>query len=204
MKNILQIIVNAGLTITDEQKAAIEAGVKENYRTVSDYEKQTRKVDTLTQERDNWKTQYDTAKETLDGFEGKDFDAITRERDDWKKKAETADADWKKKLEDSEKQYAAQLEERDFSDALAKAMDGEKFTSEFAKKGIMDMIRSKGFKREGDKILGLDDYMKELRESQKDAFAAAEPAKKPPIFTTPTSKGENTGNEGPATVPKVW
>ena len=204
MKNILQIIADAGLTITDEQKAAIEAGVKENYRTVSDYEKQSRKVDTLTQERDNWKTQYDTAKETLDGFEGKDFDAITRERDDWKKKAETAEADWKKKLEDSEKQYAAQLEERDFTDALTKAMEGEKFTSEFAKKGIMDMIRNKGFKRDGDKILGLDDYMKELRESQKDAFAAAEPTKKPPIFTAPTNKGEGAGNEGPATVPKVW
>ena len=31
------------------------------------------------------------------------------------------------------------------------------------------MIKDKGLKREGEKILGLDDYMKELKESQKDA-----------------------------------
>lgn len=188
MKNILQIIADAKLEATDEQKAAIEAAVKENYRTVSDYEKQTRKVETLTQERDNYKKQYDTAKATLDGFEGKDFDAITKERDEWKTKAENSEKDWKKKFEDSEKEYVAKIEERDFNDALTKALSGEKFTSDFAKTGIIDMIKKKGLKREGEKILGLDDYMKELRESQKDAFASE--GKEPPIFTVPTSRGE--------------
>ena len=71
MKNIIQIIKDAGLEITDEQKKTIEDAVKENYKSVSDYDKQTRKVETLTQERDKFKTQYETAKETLDGFEGK-------------------------------------------------------------------------------------------------------------------------------------
>ena len=56
MKNIIQIIKDAGLEITDEQKKTIEDAVKENYKSVSDYEKQTRKVETLTQERDNFKT----------------------------------------------------------------------------------------------------------------------------------------------------
>lgn len=201
MKNILQIIADAKLEATDEQKAAIEAAVKENYRTVSDYEKQTRKVETLTQERDNYKKQYDTAKATLDGFEGKDFDAITKERDEWKTKAENSEKDWKKKFEDSEKEYVAKIEERDFNDALTKALSGEKFTSDFAKTGIIDMIKKKGLKREGEKILGLDDYMKELRESQKDAFASE--GKEPPIFTVPTSRGgtkEKTEAFKPSTV----
>lgn len=201
MKNILQILADAGLEVTDEQKATIETGVKENYKTLSDYEKQTRKVDTLTQERDNYKSQYDTAKATLDGFEGKDFDAITRDRDEWKTKAENAEKDWKKKLEDSEKEYTAKIEERDFNDALVKALAGEKFTSDFAKNGIISMIKEKGLKREGEKILGLDDYMKELRESQKDAFAAE--GKEPPTFTVPTSKGrteEKTEAFKPSTV----
>lgn len=201
MKNILQIIADAKLEATDEQKAAIEAAVKENYRTVSDYEKQTRKVETLTQERDNYKKQYDTAKATLDGFEGKDFDAITKERDEWKTKAENSEKDWKKKFEDSEKEYVAKIEERDFNDALTKALSGEKFTSDFAKTGIIDMIKKKGLKREGEKILGLDDYMKELRESQKDAFASE--GKEPPIFTVPTYRGgteEKTEAFKPSTV----
>ena len=95
MKNIIQIIKDASLEITDEQKKTIEDAVKENYKSVSDYDKQTRKVETLTQERDNFKTQYETAKETLDGFDGKDFDAITKERDEWKTKAENAEKEWK-------------------------------------------------------------------------------------------------------------
>ena len=191
MKNILQIIADAKLEATDEQKAAIEAAVKENYRTVSDYEKQTRKVETLTQERDNYKEQYDTAKATLDGFEGKDFDAITKERDEWKTKAEN-----------SEKEYAAKIEERDFNDVLTKALAGEKFTSDFAKTGIINMIKEKGLKREGEKILGLEDYMKELRDSQKDAFATTD-APTPPVFTVPTSKG-GTEKTPVYTPPTVW
>ena len=42
MKNIIQIIKDAGLEITDEQKKTIEDAVKENYKSVSDYDKQTR------------------------------------------------------------------------------------------------------------------------------------------------------------------
>ena len=88
MKNIIQILSDAGLEITDEQKKTIETGVNENYKTLAEFEKQGRKLDTVTQERDNIQTQYDTAKSTLEGFEGKDFDAITKERDEWKTKAE--------------------------------------------------------------------------------------------------------------------
>lgn len=73
-------------------------------------------------------------------------------------------------------------------DALVKALAGEKFTSEFAKTGIISMIKEKGLKREGEKILGLDDYMTELRESQKDAFAQTD-APAAPTFTVPTAKG---------------
>lgn len=198
----MQILADAGLEITDEQKATIEAGVKENYKTLSDYEKQTRKVDTLTQERDNYKEQYDTAKATLDGFEGKDFDAITKDRDEWKTKAENTEKEWKEKFENSEKEYAVKIEERDFNDVLTKALAGEKFTSDFAKTGIINMIKKKGLKREGEKILGLEDYMKELRDSQKDAFATTD-APTPPVFTVPTSKG-GTEKTPVYTLPTVW
>lgn len=190
MKNIMQIIADAGLEVTDEQKTAIENAVKENYKTIADYEKQTRKVETLTQESNNWKTQYDEAKKTLDGLDGKDFDAITRERDEWKTKAEKA-----------EKEYKQQIEERDFNDVLTKALSGEKFSSDFAKTGIINMIKEKGLKREGEKILGLDDYLTELKESQKDAFVAD--GKTPPVFTTPT-KGGNEPKAEPFAPATVW
>lgn len=177
--------------------------MNENYKTLAEFEKQGRKLDTVTQERDNIQTQYDTAKSTLEGFEGKDFDAITKERDEWKTKAETAEKEWQTKLANSEKDYAAKIEERDFNDALVKALAGEKFTSEFAKTGIISMIKEKGLKREGEKILGLDDYMNELRESKKDAFAPTD-APKVPTFTTPTNKGGGDGKTPVYTPPAVW
>ena len=203
MKNIIQMLADAGLEITEEQKKTIETSVNENYKTLAEFEKQGRKLDTVTQERDNIQTQYDTAKSTLEGFEGKDFDAITKERDEWKTKAETAEKEWQTKLANSEKDYAAKIEERDFNDALVKVLSGEKFTSEFAKTGIISMIKDKGLKREGEKILGLDDYMNELRESQKDAFASTD-SPKVPTFTTPTNKGGGDGKTPVYTPPAVW
>nr|DAP89672.1 MAG TPA: minor structural protein [Caudoviricetes sp.] len=203
MKNIIQILSDAGLEITDEQKKTIETSVNENYKTLAEFEKQGRKLDTVTQERDTYKSQYDTAKSTLEGFEGKDFDAITKERDEWKVKAESAENEWKTKLAESEKNYAAKIEERDFNDALVKALAGEKFTSEFAKTGIISMIKEKGLKREGEKILGLDDYMTELRESQKDAFAQTD-APAAPTFTVPTTKGGESSKTPVYTPPTVW
>ena len=68
MKNIIQILSDAGLEITDEQKKTIETSVNENYKTLAEFEKQGRKLDTVTQERDNIQTQYDTAKSTLEGI----------------------------------------------------------------------------------------------------------------------------------------
>ena len=203
MKNIIQILSDAGLEITDEQKKTIETSVNENYKTLADYEKQGRKLETITQERDTYKSQYDTAKTTLEGFEGKDFDAITKERDEWKVKAESAENEWKTKLAESEKDYAAKIEERDFNDALVKALAGEKFTSDFARTGIISMIKEKRLKREGEKILGLDDYMTELRESQKDAFAQTD-APAAPTFTVPTAKGGESSKAPVYTPPTVW
>lgn len=56
MKNILQILSDAGLEITDEQKNTIETSVNENYKTLAEFEKQGRKLDTVTQERDTYKS----------------------------------------------------------------------------------------------------------------------------------------------------
>ena len=65
------------------------------------------------------------------------------------------------------------------------------------------MIKEKGLKREGEKILGLDDYMNELRESQKDAFAPTD-APNVPTFTTPTNKGGGDNKTPVYTPPTVW
>lgn len=67
----------------------------------------------------------------------------------------------------------------------------------------ISMIKEKGLKREGEKILGLDDYMTELRESQKDAFAQTD-APAAPTFTVPTTKGGESSKTPVYTPPTVW
>ena len=72
MKNIEQILKEAGIEVTDEQKAAVNKGVTENYRTKSDYDKQAKKLEAAESDRDTYKEQLDTANETLEKF--KDID----------------------------------------------------------------------------------------------------------------------------------
>lgn len=63
MKNIFDILSGVGLTVPEDKKADFESAFNENYKTVNDYIK----VKTA---RDNFKSQLDTATETLisDGF----------------------------------------------------------------------------------------------------------------------------------------
>ena len=70
MKNFEKILADAGIELTEEQKATIKKEVSENYRTISDYEKQVRKTEGAEEERDNWKKQFDDAQEKIKGFDG--------------------------------------------------------------------------------------------------------------------------------------
>ena len=72
MKNIEQILKEAGIEVTDEQKAAVNAAVTENYKTIAEFEKQTKKLTVAEADRDTYKEQLDTANETLEKF--KDID----------------------------------------------------------------------------------------------------------------------------------
>ena len=51
MKNIIQILSDAGLEITDEQKKTIETGVNENYKTLAEFDKQGRLIVKVRQDR---------------------------------------------------------------------------------------------------------------------------------------------------------
>lgn len=124
-----------------------------------DITKIQREKDTLTTEHDNWKSKAETAEETLKKFEGIDPEQIKTEL-----------ADWKKKAEDAENDYNAKLYERDFADALKAALDEVKFSSEAAKKSVMADIKEAGLKLKDGKILGLNDLLAQMKESDASAF----------------------------------
>ena len=79
MKNIEQILKEAGIEVTDEQKAAVNAAVTENYKTIAEFEKQAKKLTAVEADRDNYKVQLDTANETLEKF--KDIDPEKQEEE---------------------------------------------------------------------------------------------------------------------------
>lgn len=163
MKNIIEILKDLGLEVPSDKTDALNRAVSENYKTNAEHDK---KITRLEADRDNWKEQAEKATETLKGFEGKDFDAIQRERDEWKDKADKA-----------QKEYESKIYERDFADALEKEVASLKFTSESAKKAVLDEIKNAGLKLSDGKILGLNDLITQIKSKDEGAFVNEEKQK---------------------------
>lgn len=182
MTNIIEILKGLGIDVPAEKQTELNKQVAENYKTVVEFDK---KVSRLETERDDWKSQAETSAETLKGFEGKDFDAIQNELEAVKSKLKTANEEHEK-----------QLYERDFADALDKEIANVKFTSESAKKAVMDEIRGAGLKLSDNKILGLNDLIAQIKTRDASAFVDEQQEQleqSQPKFTQPI---KNTSNGG--------
>lgn len=158
MKNIEQILKEAGLEVTDEQKAAINAAVTENYRTKADYDKQVKKTEAAEGERDTYKGQLADAQETIKGFDGVDMEKLNKDIADWKERATKA-----------EKDAQAQILQRDQRDYLKTEFDKLGITSDRTRKSLMaDIMGEDGLKWKDGAFMGLSDYLKQ--ENEKDHF----------------------------------
>lgn len=159
MQNIIEILKSNGIEVPEDKVSTINKAVAENYKTVSEVEKKTSKLES---ERDSWKDRAENAEETLKGFEGKDFDTITKERDEWKKKAE-----------DAEKEYSAKEAEREKQELLKDAFAEIEFTSESAKKAIMAQISENVSVKNG-KLIGFNDLLEDAKKNDASAFVDKE------------------------------
>lgn len=125
-----------------------------------DVNAEKRKTEKAEADRDQWKAKAEAAEETLKGFDGVDVEGLNKQIEDWKNKASQAEEDYKKQLYD-----------RDFADALKEAMEQYKFSSEAAKRAIMDEVKGAELKLKDGKILGLNDLMDQIKEKDASAFA---------------------------------
>lgn len=155
MQNILEICKEFGLEVPADKQADFSKKVSENYKTVSEVDKKTSKLET---ERDSWKERAETAEETLKGFDGKNLDEITKERDAWKKKAEDAEKDYSDKMAAHEKR-----------ELLKEAFAEIEFTSEAAKKAIMSQIEE-GVTVKNGKLIGFNDLLEDAKKNDAAAF----------------------------------
>lgn len=153
---IIEELLKLNLELTEEQKTAITNRFTGE---VISTQESGKKVKAVEDERDKYKSDYETAKATIDGFDGKDIEEIKKERDEWKIKAEEA-----------EKTYKQQLEQRDYQDAVNKAVEEIKFSSNSAKKAFIADLNADPLKMKDGTLLGFNDYVEAYKKNDATAF----------------------------------
>lgn len=165
MKNIEQILKEAGIEVTEEQLATVNKIMPENYKTVADYDKQVKKTEKAEGERDTYKQQLTDAQETIKGFDGVDVEKLNKDIADWKERAQKA-----------EKDAATQILQRDQRDYLKGEFDKLGISSDRTRKSLMaDIMGEDGLKWKDGAFMGLSDYLS--KENEKDHFYQTEAEK---------------------------
>ena len=158
MKNIYDILTEFGLELPAEKKAAFEKAWKENYRTKADYDK-------VAEQRDNYKSQYDTVSGELKKFDGVDPEGLQSEikrlRDDLKKKDD---------------EYAQKEADRAFTDMLTKAIKEAGGRNE---KAVMALLDVETLKASKDQTEDIKKALETAKESDAYLFGANEPINNP-------------------------
>ena len=165
MKNIEQILKEAGIKVTDEQKASVNAAVTENYKTIAEFDKQAKKLTAAEADRDNYKGQFDTANETLEKF--KDIDP--------EKQAEEIQK-YKQAAKEAQDMATKQILERDQRDYLKGEFDNLGIKSGRVRDSLMrEIMGDDGLKWKDGAFMGLSDYLS--KENEKDHFYQTEAEK---------------------------
>lgn len=96
----------------------------------------------------------------IEGFKDLDIDTIKAEAQKYKDELETT------RRESEDRINALQYET-----TLKEYMGNHKFASERIKNSIMNDVKSKEFKMDDGKLLGVDEYMNQLKEKEPESFA---------------------------------
>ena len=176
MKNFEQILSDAGVELTDEQKTTISKEMGENYKTVADWQKQHDKVQTL-------ETTLKDTQEKLKAFDGVDAEALNGEI-----------AKLKGDLEQRDKDYQAQIADRDFQDMLKEAIASANGRNAKAITALLDVDALKASKNQKEDIAAA---LKALAEAEDSKMLFGEPVPDVigggnPIGTV-TKSGSQTG-----------
>lgn len=93
----------------------------------------------------------------------------------------------------------AKLAERDYSDAITRAVAGKglKFSSKSAERAFIASLKEKKLELKDGELSGLDDFIKSQKEADPDAFAPDKPA---PRLVAPAGAGGSPGESVPANV----
>ena len=120
-----------------------------------------------TQEIENLKSQLsekdkliEEANVQIENFKSLDVEGTKKAADEWKTKFEQAAAEAKTK----ETEYKQKLQEQAYEFKLNETVSNLKFPNELTKNAFVNELKAKKLPLEGDKLLGFDDYIKEVGE----------------------------------------
>ena len=135
-------------------------------------------------------------------YVGKDkYDALSAEKNSLNQrlteantKLEGYDPDWKTKAQQAQSQADAEVAKIKRSYLLRDQTANIKFSSESARKAFLSDLEAMNLPVQEDKVLGLEDFIQQYRESDPGAFLSEE---KPPKISGPTPgpAKEGTGKE---------
>lgn len=165
MRNILTILKELGIDVPEDKQESLNSAVAENYKTVSDYNKQKEKLDAA----NDTITANDTAikdlQTKLDGFKDVDVSGLNQRIKD----LETEKAN-------IQKDYDTKIADRDFNDLVKESITAVKGKNSKAIAALLDMDTLKASKNQKEDIANA---LKALTEKEDSKMLFGEPEPNP-------------------------
>lgn len=161
---ITELLASVGITLTEEQESKLSAEFPKAFKPAQVYNNDVKKHKDAAE---TYKSQLDQANKQIAAFEDMDIDSVKKSAEEWKQKAQKAQQEAQEKL--------AQMQ---FDHALDGALSSAKARDIKAVKALLDMD---ALKLAGDKIVGLDEQLTQLKSDKDFLFEAEKEA--PAIFS---------------------
>jgi hypothetical protein len=165
MKNIFEIMKEYGLEVPEDKKKDFEKTVLENYKTQTDYDNQTKKLDAANETIKANDTAMKDLQTQLDGFKDVDVTGLNKRISDLEEE--------KKNIQ---KDYDSKIADRDFSDLVKESIAAAKGKNPKAIMALLDVNALKASKNQKEDIAAA---LKTLTEAEDSKMLFGEPEPNP-------------------------
>jgi hypothetical protein len=165
MENIFEIMKEYGLEVPEDKKKDFEKAVLENYKTMTDYDNQTKKLDAANETIKANDTAMKDLQTKLDGFKDVDVSGLNRRI----KELETEKAN-------IQKDYDAKIADRDFDDLVKESIAAVNGKNAKAITALLDVDTLKASKNQKEDVAAA---LKALTEAEDSKMLFGEPEPKP-------------------------
>ena len=180
MKNIFEIMKEYGLEVPEDKKKDFEKAVLENYKTVTDYDNQTKKLETADATIKANDNAIGELKKQLEGFKDVDVTALNQRITDLESEKETI-----------KKEYDDKIAERDFNDVLKDSIASAKGKNAKAITALLDIDVLKASKNQKEDIAAA---LKSLAEAEDSKMLFGEPDPNPVETFNPIGQVQKPGS----------